>query len=80
MQTKTDFGTFGMMLKCDNSFKTKKKKTFAQDLYRYSPEQKYGTQHEYINTDMSNITGLNLSTHKLPKYITLYLAHIPDSS
>lgn len=25
MQTKNDFGTFGMMLKRDNSFKTKKK-------------------------------------------------------
>lgn len=50
MQTKTDFGTFGRMLKHDNSFKLdtkrkekKKKKTFAQDLYRYSPEQVWRT-------------------------------------
>lgn len=48
------------MLKCDNSFKTDKKIQFAQDLYRYSSEQKYGTKYEYINTKHHRTRPLKL--------------------
>lgn len=55
MQTKTVFGTFGMMLKCDDSFKLEKRKTKQMTF-----AQEYGTQHESINRHEQHYTSCQI--------------------